>query len=106
MDDGSEIHLSEENFQVRVEKYNNEIYPSAAVLQNTDSVTYTTDADYFTAILNGVTPWFVAFDAVMAVTLWGSFFVLAVLAILHIKGKIRLPLHKLRSIRSSNSVSS
>jgi hypothetical protein len=105
MDDGSEILLSEEDVQVRVEKHNNEIDPREAVLLNADSVTYTSDTDHFTATLNGVAPWFVAFDAVLAVILWGSFFTFSALAVLHANGRIRLPLHKLRRIDTGKEVS-
>ena len=106
MDDGSEILLSEEEIQVRVEKYNNEINPNVSVLQNSDSMTYTFDANHLTATLDGVAPWFVAFDAAMAVMLWGSFFLLVVLVILHIKGKIKLPLYRLKGTFLSKDVSS
>jgi len=106
MDDGSEILLSEEDVQVRVEKSNNKINPSTSILQNSDSITYTSEANYLTATLNGVAPWIVVFDMAMAVMLWGSFLILIVLAILHIKGKIRLPLYKLRGVLVSNEVSS
>jgi hypothetical protein len=105
MDDGSEILLSEEDVQVRVEKYNNEVNPNAAALLNAGSVTYTSDTDRFTATLNGVAPWVVAFDAVAAVMLWGSFFVFSTLAVLHANGRIKLPLHRLRRIGSSEEAS-
>jgi hypothetical protein len=98
MDDGSEILVSEEEVQVRVEKYNNELEPREAILLNADSVTYTSGTDYFTATLEGAAPWLVVFDAVAAVMLWGSFFTFSVLAVLHTTGRIKLPLHKLRRI--------
>jgi hypothetical protein len=91
---------------VRVEKYSSELDPREAVLLNAGSVTYTSDTDYFTATLDGVAPWFVVFDAVLAVLLWGSFSTLTVLGILHIKGRIKLPLHKLRRINASRENSS
>ena len=105
MGDGSEVRLSDEIVLVRVEKYNNEIYPRDAVLLNEGSVGYTSDSDYFTATLDGVAPWFVAFDAVLAITLWGTLSMLIVLGSLHAKGRIRLPLHKLRRIGASKDVS-
>jgi hypothetical protein len=106
MDDGSEILLSEEDIQVRVEKYNNEADPSTSVLQNTDAMTYTSDANYLIATLDGTAPWFVAFDAAVVVIFWGSFLIVMALGVLHIKGRIRLPLHKLRGILVSKDVSS
>lgn len=106
MDDGSEILLSEEDIQIRIEKYNSDINPSASVLQTAGSTTYTFDSNYLTATLDGIAPWFVAFDAAVAIILWCSSFLLIILTILHIKGKIRLPLHKLRGILVSKDVSS
>ena len=106
MQDGSEILLSEENVQLRVEKYNNEANPREAVLLNADSVTYASDTDHFTATLSGVAPWFVALDAVVAVILWGSFLTFSALAVLHANGRIELPLYKLRRIDTGKEVSS
>jgi hypothetical protein len=106
MTDGTKTPLSEEDVLVRVEKYSSELDPREAVLLNAGSVTYTSDTDYFTATLDGVAPWFVVFDAVLAVLLWGSFSTLTVLGILHIKGRIKLPLHKLRRINASRENSS
>jgi hypothetical protein len=106
MSDGTEMLLSEEDVLVRVEKYSSELDPREAVLLSADSVTYSSDTDYFTATLIGFAPWFVAFDAVVAVLLWGSFSTLTVLGILHVKGRIKLPLHKLRRISASKGASS
>lgn len=106
MTDGTEMLLSEDDVQVRVEKYNSEITPREAVLLNAGSLTYTSDTDYFIATLDGLAPWFVAFDAVVAVLLWGSFGTLSVLGFLHVKGRITLPLYKLRRIRVDREVKS
>jgi hypothetical protein len=106
MDDGSEILLSEEDVQVRVEKYNSKVEPNEAVVLSAGSLTYTSDTDYFTATLDGVAPWFVAFDAVVVAMLWGSFLLFSTLAVLHTKGRIKLPLHKLRRIGTSREDSS
>lgn len=100
LDDGLEISLSEEDVQVRVEKYSGEVEPREAILLGETSLDYTVDTDYFTTTIDGIAPWFVLLDAVLVVVLWGSGSSLAILGVLHVKGRIVLPLDKLKRYRT------
>ena len=99
MDGGFEIALSEEDVQVVVQKYNNEVEPREAVLLSEMTLDYTADTDYFTTTIEGIAPWFVLLDAVLAVVLWGSGSTFAILGVLHVKRRIVLPFAKLKRAR-------
>ncbi|MFX1367726.1 MAG: hypothetical protein ACFFAY_03920 [Promethearchaeota archaeon] len=94
MDDGSEIDIG--TIEIELVKYSNELDPRAELISAPATVTYTSDADILTAVAEGTGPIIYAIDSAFAAILWIIGGTLVILGYLHIKGRVNLPLNRLR----------
>jgi hypothetical protein len=97
LDDGATMTVGDGSFQIQVQKYSNEYIPRAAVLEDSDNVSYESDSRYITLTSAASTPLIVFLDLVIGSTLLGTGTVLLALVVLHMKGKIVLPLDRVRT---------
>ena len=86
------------DIEIELTKNYNDYVPSAASMQSEENFSYTSDFAYLNAIGGGMTPLLVTLDSVLSISLLGAIFIFAVLIILHITGRIRLPFDKLGKI--------
>jgi hypothetical protein len=83
------------DIEIKITKHYNEDDPYAAEMESEQNLTYTSDVAYLIAIGGGVTPFLVALDSVLSISIFGALIVFVVLLLLHAKGMIRLPFHKI-----------
>ena len=103
LDDGSVIDFSEEDLHIEVEKNSNKYVPENAILLGGGSPEY----DFESKIINintGVSiPIIVYLDLILGYFLIGTGIALLGLIILHIKGRIVLPIERLKGVLSRNT---
>jgi hypothetical protein len=95
MDDGSEIGM--ETIEIELVKYSGELDPRAELISAPANVTYTANADILTTVAEGTAPIIFAIDSAFAATLWIIGATLVILGYLHIKGRIDLPLDRIKA---------
>ena len=88
------------DIEIELAKNYNDYVPSPASMQSEENFSYTSDFAYLNALGGGITPFVVTLDSVLSISLLGAILVFTVLIVLHIKGKIKLPFHKLGQIKS------
>ena len=93
------------DIEIELTKNYNDYIPLAASMQSEENFSYTSDFAYLNAIVGGVTPLLVTLDSILSISLLGAILIFAVLIVLHITGRIRLPFNKLGKIvtRSPNN---
>ena len=103
LDDGSVIDFGEEDLYIGVEQNNNEYTPEDAILLGGGNPEY----DFETRMININTgasiPIIVYLDLIIGYFLIGTGIVLLGLIILHIKGKIVLPIERMKGVLSRNT---
>ena len=98
LDDGAEVMLSENTIQIEIMKHQNDEKARAAVITGDEDLTF--ESDNAIAILyaaEGAASIIVMLDLVLLVSAWGLAGVLVILAILHKRGRITLPIGKLKT---------
>jgi len=95
--DGSVLDYSDTTLTIDVEKYSNEVYPRNATLTG-DDVEYTSADGYIHINTLGVSQPIIIIDMFVALSILSTAGIAVVLGVLHIKGRITLPISRLRGI--------
>jgi hypothetical protein len=95
--DGSVINYSSKQLDIELEKYSNDIRPKNATLSGAD-VVYSSSNGYIYIDTMGSAQPVVFSDLVVAIAILGAIGAVVVLGILHLKGKITLPISRFRSV--------
>ncbi len=86
------------NVEIEVVKSANEFTARDAQLVSEKNLTYESDEKYLQISSSIQTPLVVLVDAFVAVTLFGGVSVTAILVLLHVRGRIELPIDRLKGI--------
>ena len=100
--DGSVIDYSDSTFMIELEKRSNDVFPQNATLSG-DDMDYTSNDGYIHINTMGAAQPVILLDLIIGITLIGTASVVVVLGVLHVKGRITLPIHRLRGTLDQES---
>jgi len=103
LDMGGGVEIAMGTIEIEIIKHYNEELPYAATMESEQNLSYSSDFSYLIAVGSGVAPFLVALDAALGVSIFGAIIVFAALIVLHVKGRIRLPVDKLGHLMSRTS---
>ncbi len=93
--DGSVIDYSSKQMDIDLEKYSNDVHPKNATLTGAD-IMYNSSNGYIYIDTMGPAQPVVFTDLLIAIAILGAIGAVVVLGVLHVKGKITLPVTRLR----------
>lgn len=93
--DGSIIDYGDSTFMIGLEKHSNDVVPRNATLSG-DDIEYTSSGGYIHINTMGAAQPIVLVDLLLGITILGTASLVVVLGVLHVKGRITLPVHRLR----------
>jgi hypothetical protein len=91
--DGEEVEMGD--IEIKITKHYNENDPYAAEMESEQDLTYRSDVTNLIAIGEGMAPFLVSLDGVLSILIFGALIMFVALLLLHVKGMIRLPFHKI-----------
>ncbi|MHA1637059.1 MAG: hypothetical protein ACTSUO_00505 [Candidatus Thorarchaeota archaeon] len=106
LDDGSIIDFDEEDFHIEVSQNDNEYVPEDAILLGEGSSEYNFEPRIVNINTGTSVPTIVYLDIIIGYFLIGTGIVLLGLVILHLKGRIVLPIEKMIRVLSRNNLES
>jgi len=101
--DGSVIDYSDASFTIELEKYSNDVYPQNATLSG-DDIEYTSSNGYIHINTMGASQPIVLIDLVLGLVILSTAGIAVVLGVLHVKGRITLPISRLRGAFDQGAV--
>ena len=96
MDDGSVQVVTDDIIQIRLEKQYNDLGPEIATLSGTDNLSYTSDPNIITISVTGSAPLIMWVDYILGLSLIGLGILVVAVVVLHMTGRITLPLGRIR----------
>jgi hypothetical protein len=98
LDDGTEVILSEETIHVEIAKHQNDQFARAAEISGDSELIYESDSAIATLFAaEGAASLIVLVDLALLVSAWGLAGAFIILAILHRRGRITLPIGRLKT---------
>lgn len=98
--DGLEVPLTQGRAEIVLEKYYNDFDSRAASLNSIDNLTSLADTSMIAVVANGNTfiPFIVILDGAIALSLFGTAALLILLTTLHLTGRMKIPLGRVRTL--------
>ncbi|MFW9918353.1 MAG: hypothetical protein ACFFED_02045 [Candidatus Thorarchaeota archaeon] len=93
--DGSVIDYSDSTFMIELEKRSNDVLPQNATLTGND-IDYTSDDGYIHINTMGAAQPVVLIDLILGIAILSTASLVVVLGVLHVKGRITLPISRLK----------
>jgi len=98
LDGGEIVDFGENDIQISVEQYGNEFSPRDAVVSGGDDLEYETETRVVLINTQASAPFILLLDMILGIFILGTSGVIVILTILHVKGRIVLPLDRFKGV--------
>ena len=98
LDDGEIVDFGENDIQISIEQYGNEFSPRDAVVSGGDDLEYETETRVVLINTQASAPFILLLDMILGIFILGTSGVIVILTILHLKGRIVLPLDRFKGV--------